>query len=173
MLSFISNLFRTADNRTMSETIGADAPQNGIQFKPHLVNELQRDHRELVRLFQALVVAHREGDFDASVDCLKRFTYTLRAHLLKENLHLYVYLKHALQHDTESADLMAGMRTEMGRIGRTLNEFVTRYTTSPWDSNARESLLGELDQIGQVLMHRIHQEEEVLYPMYMPLERYK
>ena len=97
----------------------------------------------------------------------------MRAHLLKENLHLYVYLKHALQHDTESADLMAGMRTEMGRIGRTLNEFVTRYTTSPWDSNARESLLAELDQIGQVLMHRIHQEEEVLYPMYMPLERYK
>ena len=174
MLTLIANLFRRAEpDPGVPYRDAVAAPDATITYKPDLIRELQADHRELLRLFQALMKAHRLGDIDESVDQLKRFTYALRAHLLKENLHLYVYLKHALRHDQESADLMAAMRIEMGKIGRALNDFVTRYTTSPWDANARESLRAELDKIAGILTHRIEQEEDVLYPMYMPPSRYR
>jgi hypothetical protein len=138
-----------------------------------LVEELQIEHRELLHLFKVLVAAHQRGDHDAAVSNLKRFTYALRAHLLKENLHLYVYLKHALREDPESSALMASMRVEMGKIGRVLNDFVTRYTSAPWDLEMRQNLGAELGKIAEVLEVRIQQEEGVLYPMYMHPSKYR
>lgn len=171
MLAFLVNWFRPAVRDTKSAS--AAAPETSIAFKPALIDELQTEHRELLHLYKSLIAAHQRADFDAAVVCLKRFTYALRAHLLKENLHLYVYLKHALRHDPESSALMASMRVEMGKIGRVLNDFVTRYTSSPWDLEVRDSLKGELHKIAEVLSIRIQQEEEVLYPMYMHPSRYQ
>ena len=88
---------------------------------------------------------------------------------MKENLHLYVYLKHALREDQESSGLMASMRVEMGKIGRVLNDFVTRYTSAPWDFEMRQDLGSELNKIAEVLAVRIQQEEDVLYPMYISI----
>jgi len=172
MLAFLVNWFRPAVRDSKSASAVA-APDTSIAFKPALITELQSEHRELLHLYKSLIAAHQRADFDAAVVCLKRFTYALRAHLLKENLHLYVYLKHALRDDPESSALMASMRLEMGKIGRVLNDFVTRYTSSPWDLDVRDSLKGELHKIAEVLSIRIQQEEEVLYPMYMHPSRYQ
>jgi len=172
MLAFLVNWFRPVMRTTKPASSGS-APDTSIAYKPGLVNELQTEHRELLHLYRSLVIAHERGDFDAAVLSLKRFTYALRAHLLKENLHLYVYLKHALRHDPESSALMASMRVEMGKIGRVLNDFVTRYTSSPWDVEVREALKGELNKIAEVLSIRIQQEEDVLYPMYLHPSRYQ
>ena len=171
MLAFLVNWFRP-DRDTKS--IAADsAPETKIAWKPTLVDELQTEHRELLHLYRSLMAAHQRADFDAAVVCLKRFTYALRAHLLKENLHLYIYLKHALTVDQESSVLMASMRVEMGKIGRVLNDFVTRYTSAPWDFEMRQDLGAELNKIAEVLSVRIQQEEDVLYPMYMHPSKYR
>jgi len=172
MLTLIANWFRAMDRASRSATESATSDAL-IAYKPALVDELQAEHRELLHLYKSLVATHQRGDFDAAVSNLKRFTYALRAHLLKENLHLYVYLKHALRHDPESSALMASMRIEMGKIGRVLNDFVTRYTSSPWDLEIRQDLGGELNKIAEVLMVRIEQEEQVLYPMYLHPSRYR
>ncbi len=148
-------------------------PDGTISYKPALVADLLSDHQDLLRMFQELVASHKKGDFDACVAKLKAFADILRSHLLKENLHLYVYLKHSLQHDPESSELMKSMRTEMGTIGRTLNRFVTRYTTTPWDAQTRAALGSELESIADVLVRRIAQEEKLLYPMYMPPSSYR
>jgi hemerythrin-like domain-containing protein len=170
MLTFIANWFRAAERPSDS----AVAPQEvAIAYKPALVDELKSEHRELLHLFKVLVAAHQRGDQDAALANLKRFTYALRGHLLKENLHLYVYLKHALNEDPESSALMASMRVEMGKIGRVLNDFVTRYTSAPWDFEMRQDLGAELNKIAEVLSVRIQQEEEVLYPMYMHPTKYR
>ena len=172
MLTFLVNWFRPVVRPSNSPS-GTAAPETSIAYKPALVDELRSEHRELLHLYKNLIAAHQRGDFDAAVVNLKRFTYALRAHLLKENLHLYVYLKHALRDDLESSALMGSMRVEMGKIGRVLNDFVTRYTTSPWDLEIRESLGGELSKIAEILNIRIQQEEEVLYPMYMHPSKYQ
>ena len=171
MFAFVANWFKSLE-RVSASTV-ATAPETTIAYKPGLVEELQAEHRKLIELYQRLVAAHQCGDYDASIAHLKYFTYALRAHLLKENVHLYVYLKHALRHDQELANVMAGMRGEMGRIGRTLNDFVMRYTSSPWDAEARKNLLGELSTISEILMHRIRHEEDVLYPMYLHPSQYR
>jgi len=170
MLTFIANWFRVAERPSRKAVASAEA---SIAYKPVLVDELSAEHRELLHLFKVMVAAHQRGDHDAAVCNLKRFTYALRAHLLKENLHLYVYLKHALHEDQESSALMASMRVEMGKIGRVLNDFVTRYTSAPWDLEMRQDLGAELNKIAEVLSVRIQQEEDVLYPMYMHPSKYR
>lgn len=170
MLTFLANWFRTADRAAQKAVASPDV---AIAYKPALIEELQTEHRELMHLFKVLVAAHQRGDHDAAVSNLKRFTYALRAHLLKENLHLYVYLKHALKDDQESSGLMASMRVEMGKIGRVLNDFVTRYTSAPWDLEMRQDLGAEINKIAEVLTVRIQQEEDVLYPMYIHPSKYR
>ena len=170
MLTFIANWFRAAERPSEKAVASQEV---SIAYKPALVDELKVEHRELLHLFKLLVAAHQRGDQDAAVANLKRFTYALRAHLLKENLHLYVYLKHALTVDQESSVLMASMRVEMGKIGRVLNDFVTRYTSAPWDFEMRQDLGAELNKIAEVLSVRIQQEEDVLYPMYMHPTKYR
>lgn len=144
-----------------------------ITYQPHLITELQADHRELLRLFRELVVAHRMGNVEVCLAKLKRFTHSLRAHLLRENLHLYAYLSQSLSNDPESSELMTHMRREMQAIGRTLNEFATRYTATTWNASLREALSMELDHIAEILDHRIHHEENKLYPLYMPPGAYR
>ena len=144
-----------------------------LYYRPGLVPELEHDHVALRQQFEALAGFHREGDQDRALDALRRFTSSLRAHLLKENLHLYVYLKHALSRDVESAALMHSMRREMQDIGRALNHFVSSYTSEPWNQGTRERFTRDIEQIGEVLLRRIEEEERVLYPLYMPPARYE
>lgn len=177
MLAGILRLFRFVDTRGSEleakvETRRLMSPETSIAYKATLVPELIREHRELLRVFQTLMAAHEAKLHDESILRMKTFATLLRAHLLKENLHLYVYLKHALQHDSELTELMNAMRAEMGAIGKVLNQFVTKYTTSPWDSETREQLGTELTGIASVLQKRIAQEESTLYTMYLPPSSY-
>jgi len=176
MFNFLKRLFSEGSARAHVNGHENDrvryADGTEISYRPQLVEELKRDHRQLEFSFGALVAAHREGDFDACVDKLKRFTSILRAHLLKENLHLYVYLKHALRSDSEATALMNSMRIEMQHIGKTLNAFATEYVSSPWDEAKRYQLGIDLHKIAGVLKQRIATEESTLYPLYMPPDRY-
>ena len=144
-----------------------------LYYQPSLVPQLEHDHVVLRQQFEALASCHRDGDHDRSLDALRTFTASLRVHLLKENLHLYVYLKHALNRDAESAALMHSMRREMQEIGRSLNHFVTSYTSTPWNQAVRDRFSSDIAQIGEILTRRIDDEERILYPLYMPPSRYE
>lgn len=166
------SLARWFDVEDRMRQFGADRPCGPdavpIEFKPTLIHDLTADHRQLMDQLGALRAAHARGDLDTCMAKMKLFTSTLRAHLLKENLHLYLYLKHAFQGDGETAQRVAELRQEMQRIGLALNDFVARYTSTLWDEETRRQLGSELKKTGDMLSHRIQQEEQVLYPLYRP-----
>lgn len=180
MLSFLKRLFGKSNSATQDKFATQDkrvlpaatSTPTGISYKPELIGNLKSDHVELLKLFGSLVEHHGSGNFDQCVTALQKFTHALRTHLLQENLHLYVYLKYAVQDDPESSALLSAMRTEMQQIGRALNEFVTVYTSSPWTSASREQLGKDLGGIAQILTRRIKEEERTLYPLYMPPSSY-
>lgn len=173
IFSWVSSIFGKKDH-AIAASNGQDTPGKAeITYKPDLIEQLKSEHRLLEKSFGALVHAQGLGDYDTCVTHLKRFTSILRAHLLKENTLLYVYLKYALQNDGESSQLVHSMRIEMQQIGKVLNQFATEYVSAPWDEEKRMHLDTDLKKIAGALQQRIGQEESVLYPLYLPPSHYR
>ena len=153
--------------RAMQQADGAT-----LAYRPDLVTELTHEHRLLEAGFASLAAAHRRGDVEGCIFLLRAFTNLLRAHLLKENLQIYRYLKHALPSGHAAAARTAALRTEMQEIGRTLNAFTNAYLGATWNEERRRQLGRDLSEIGQILAQRILIEERALYPLYLPPDRY-
>ena len=47
-----------------------------------------------------------------------------------------------------------------------LHRFITTYARATWTEVLQAQLHKDLRPIGEVLAHRIHEEESVLYPLY-------
>jgi len=147
---------------------GRKAPGTEIYYHEELVPELLDDHKRLLELFAEIGREYAAERFTQLPLMLRDFGTLLREHLLKENVKLYIYLKHTLADDAESAALTQGFRSEMHGINRTVTRFLSHYILDDWDEQRRKQFGADLDAIGKVLAKRIETEESVLYPLYQP-----
>ena len=137
-------------------------------YRPELIGTLQAEHKELLRLFGQLEDAAANGDETACRSALDQFTRLLQDHLLTENRHLYGYFARNPQTDTQNAQRVDSMSADMMHVGKILHRFITAYTRTTWTMTMRDQLRRDLRPIGEVLVHRIREEETVLYPLYSP-----
>ncbi len=171
MLAQLFGFFKVAERREKSQQ--EVIPGTTLTYDPTLIKQLHSDHKELIELYGTIKKYLDKEDYNNVQKYLLQFSSLLRDHLLLENLKLYVYLTNALSHDAQNLEIMIDMRKEMGRIGRTVNQFLTRYTeTLPWTEEKLYSFPNEFKQIGKVLVERINREENRLYTLYMPPSAY-
>jgi hypothetical protein len=138
------------------------------EYRADLIPNLQAEHKELLTLFAELERASEQSDEMACRSALDRFTRVLQDHLLTENRHLYGYLSRHPDANPDVARRVDDMSSDMMRIGKMLHRFITTYTRATWTSVLQAQLRKDLPPIGEVLAHRIHEEESVLYPLYSP-----
>lgn len=155
-----------AGGASASQYIGAVRPRG--DYRPDLIPKLRAEHRELLSLFADLENTSEQGDEPACRAALDRFTRALQDHLLTENRHLYGYLSRRVDPDPDFARQVDAMSADMMRVGKILHRFITTYTRATWTSALQAQLRKDLPPIGEVLAHRIHEEESVLYPLYSP-----
>lgn len=146
----------------------AVAPGTHIAYHPELVGELVQEHGKLLACFNAIAETFEGGDLAATCRELERFRGFLMAHLLKENVRFYIYLEHALVSDSTSHALVHQFRHEMDEIGKAVLAFLGKYGELAKNPALAESFPGELGHIGEVLVRRIRNEEDNLYPLYLP-----
>ena len=156
----------SAGETGVSPSAGGGRPRG--DFRPDLIPLLQGEHRELLALFAELERSSEQGDETACRSALDRFTRVLQDHLLTENRHLYGYFSRNIDPDPQVARQVDAMSSDMMRVGKMLHRFITTYTRATWSSVLQAQLRKDLPPIGEVLAHRIHEEETVLYPLYTP-----
>jgi hypothetical protein len=144
------------------------APRRAGDYRPGLIPALQADHRELLALFGELERASERNDETACRTALDRFTRLLQEHLLTENRHLYGYFARYPDADPGIVRKVDSMSADMMHVGKVLHRFITTYTRATWSSALYAQMRKDLGVIGEVLAHRIHEEESVLYPLYAP-----
>ncbi|MBV2263937.1 MAG: hemerythrin domain-containing protein [Thauera sp.] len=145
------------------------APGTSIRYSAGLVERLVRDHHLMLERFGAIREAAHAGRFDEVVPLLERFRVDLHAHLLVENVRLYVYLEHTLADDPVSHALMHEFRHDMDEIGKKVIAFLARYVRLGEDPALATSFAADLERVGAVLVDRIQREEDTLYPLYAPV----
>ena len=138
------------------------------EYRPDLIPSLRQEHQQLLALFAELERSSEQGDDLACRNALDRFTRVLQDHLLTENRHLYGYFSRHEDPDPDIARQVDAMSADMMRVGKILHRFITSYTRTTWTEATRIQLRKDMQTIGEVLVHRIHEEETVLYPLYAP-----
>ena len=138
------------------------------RYRPELVATLRVQHKELLQLFADLERASEQQDRSACRWALDRFSRALQTHLAFENRHLYSYLSRQRQSDADVAQRIDMMTTDMMHVGTILHRFITTYSRAALTTEQLVQLRRDLRAVGEVLTHRIHEEEAVLYPLYAP-----
>jgi len=154
---------------TTRKAAGPSAPGTQIRYDPDLIGNLKEDHQSMLEIFTAIGAALDTGELQTVQTRLNQFRAALMDHLLKENVRLYVYLEHFLETDAVSHELMRGFRHEMDGIGRVVVEFLGKYKDIGLHAELAEPFRTDLVAIGEALVSRIRREEEILYPMYLPV----
>jgi hypothetical protein len=144
------------------------APGTRIAYSNRLIADLETEHRKLLALFTDINSAYMAGDVVRTVANLRKFKGDIQAHLLTEQVRLYVYLQHALASDELSYTLMQGMHREMDVIGKSVLIFLDKYGAQNGKPELAAGFASDLGRLGVVLIERIKREETTLYPLYMP-----
>ena len=144
------------------------APGTEIRYSPELINSLQGDHQTILALYGDIQKAFIEKRYNDVSSMLEDFKSGLSAHLLTENVRLYIYLDRSLAHDPSSSDLIRGFRKEMDDIAKVALGFLKKYETIGVDADLASHFAADFETIGKVLVERFKKEEGTLYPLYMP-----
>ena len=137
------------------------------RYRPGLIASLRDQHKELLALFGALERASEQQNASACRQALHRFARMLEQHLAIENRELYGYLSsHPEDIAPDLRSRVTMMSTDMMHVGRILQRFVSTYSSATLTPEQLTQLRRDLPAIGEVLAHRIHEEEAVLYPLY-------
>ena len=70
--------------------------------------------------------------------------------------------------DADIARRVDSMSADMMHVGKILHRFITAYARATWTQALHAQLQRDIRVIGEVLAHRIHEEEKILYPLYAP-----
>jgi hypothetical protein len=144
------------------------AAGNAGRFDVRLVPQLTDDHKQLLRQLQTIRDTVNEGQYEVVRELLSDFRITLQAHLLTENVKLYIYLGRNLTKDGTNARRVDKCREEMAGIGRMVMDFLRRYTDAVLLPERAPDFCKELDGVVATLTRRIEREESELYPLYLP-----
>lgn len=144
------------------------APGTNIAYHADLIQNFEADHQKLLQIFSAIGSAFSAGDLATTVRRLDDFRGAIQAHLLAENVRLYIYLEHALAQDAASHALIHEFRHEMDGIGKAVLAFLGKYRQLDTQGDLAASFGDDLSAVGKVLVERIQREESTLYPLYLP-----
>jgi hemerythrin-like domain-containing protein len=160
------NLFKKRVS-PIATTDAKTAPGTAIQHNPDLIKQLVKEHRQLSSIFGEIKTAFENSDYKKTVQKLDEFRGVFQAHLLTENVRLYIYLERSFANDETSYELIRSLRREMDSIARSALAFLEKYETIGIDKDIEASFARDIEAVGAILMRRIEGEENTLYPLYL------
>jgi hemerythrin-like domain-containing protein len=168
MFGFFKKKSAASEAATQEQEPVHTAPGTQIRYSADLIESLQNDHQTLLNLYGEINTAFAEKRYADVSAMLTTFRGGLNAHLLTENVRLYIYLDRSLAGDATSHELIHGFRKEMDDIAKIALGFLRKYEAIGVDEDLAGHFATDFATIGKVLVERIQKEESTLYPLYMP-----
>lgn len=165
MFNWFKKFTHSASNSTEFEI--KTAPGTAIQFSPDLLTQLTQEHKQLTATFGEIRAVFERGDYKKTTQKLNEFRSLFQAHLLTENVRLYIYLERSFSNDETVYELIKNLRREMDGIARTALAFLEKYETIGIDKDIEASFAHDMETVGNELTYRIESEENTLYPLYL------
>ncbi len=137
-----------------------------MSFDPHLVNQLRREHAELLVIVERLLEAAGQAQMDAIGQDLNLLRQAYLSHLQVENLKYYAYMDRHLTNSPLEQRALHNRRREANQVARGVAEFIHHWVTAAPNKKTLPVFIEQLRNINAQLAQRIEIEENVLLPMY-------
>jgi|GEM_PF-2285062 len=141
-------------------------PNLGAAYQAHLIDLLTDEHTSLLSALdnsRQFLARSRIADFEHEI---KLFKGHFQAHMMAENLKLYLYLRMSLTKGSEKRKYAEEMRLKMKEINKHINEFYATYTNGRLTPASTYACETELNELRKLLSRRFEEEELQLYPLY-------
>lgn len=172
---FIDTLFRHKTGSTAQGTVepasAALVPEHpvspvaAVRYDPLLVGQLEAEHEVLKTIYYDLGMAGRDGDFLRVEEHLGHFRAALAEHLRKE-CGMFDYLEGQLADHPDKRETVRVLRSQMDRMAPLVQGRLAGYEGISNRPLLALSLARDMAFLGEVLVARIQEEENTLYPMY-------
>lgn len=144
-----------------SKSKGNYAPNTKIAYKPNLIPSLVNENKVLIELFDKAQRSAKTRLGWRLRKQLNQFKDHFVDHLLRQNISVYIYLQHVSSGNTRKTIRL--VKGEMDQIGREIMAFVDYAISGP---SLDEKFLSKMDRARELLLRRIDQEEDFIYPSY-------
>ena len=151
----------------------AESEHVPVRFRPRLVTQLLQEHETLRMLMRALLDACRGRDEDARILGLRDVAATFRRISLTKSVHLYPYLRWALENDRLAVIQFKALQADVQRSLHGAEAILSEYLDGPWLSETRRRLIGEVARLARLLGSALKQEEANVFPLYLPPGQYR
>jgi len=145
-------------------------PSNPYNYK--LIENLETEHGALLETYKLLMRSANERDYESISGFLNEFCMSLTEHLKHEDNELYLFLdfnySEAKFHQEQS--VLKDFRSEMKNITVELESIIHQSPNIPVSDKTVEGFILEFNELGKILVDRIHREETDLYPLYTSLD---
>lgn len=172
MPDFFSAIFGKASNPATSSRSRAsqDNLDDGIaiRYRASLAADIRRGHADASRHLRSLLDACRDHDSDAAIACLRQFADEFRQVGLTRSIHLYPYLRWALQRDRTATIQFEAVYRDMEQSTLLIEAILTEYLHSPWESDRRRRFVHVVVRVANLFSQSVRLETTVLLTLYQP-----
>jgi hypothetical protein len=176
MPDFFSAIFgRTPDSsaRSASGIPQEDDTGVAVRYRASLAADIQRGHTTASMHMRTLLDACRGRDVDAAISCMRRFADEFRQIGLTRSVHLYPYLRWALERDHTATIQFESIYRDMERSTLLIEAILTDYLNSPWERDRRRRFVHVVVRVAGLFGHAVRLETSVLLPLYLPPGQYR
>ena len=145
----------------------AVAAPAGVAYDANLIKKLKDEHVEILSTYTRILTSATSGGIGAIAEDLIMFRRLFQNHILRENLHFYMYLDYLLTDLPSERDTARILRNDMNSIAKSVAEFIYQWSSVAPTNETLPSFTSQLLSIGAALAARIELEECTLYTLYV------
>ena len=144
--------------------VDAFAPNTKIAYKTTLIPTLEKEHQDLLDLYDHASKAAHAKLAKRTRKLLSQFKGQFIDHILRENTSLYIYLQHSA-HAGAPKKSISLIKYEMEKIGREVMQFL-EYGIKE-STKIDDEFIKRMDAVSKIIHKRIEYEEGHVYPNYL------
>ncbi len=171
MTEFLATLFGRGPGRTAaSEDMASQERHEGssVRYRAGLTADIQRGHSNASAHLRSLLDACRDKDSDAAIACMRQFADEFRQIGLARSVHLYPYLRWALERDRTASLQFQSVYRDIERSTLLIEAILEDYLHSPWESDRRRRFVHVVVRVANLFSHAVRLDASVLLPLYQP-----
>jgi len=155
-----------------SSTDAGRAPGTEIEYHPDLVSILNRQHQDIKNILADVVIAANKSKYKAVKKHLKFLSKTLRDHVIKESILLYVYLKNMSQGEKELQKYVTDSHKEKKILSHVVFSNINEWLDTE-EFVMGHNFLEKFYKMVSAITIQFDYDSEVVYPLYQQASKIK
>jgi len=141
-----------------------------FRYDSTFIDKLKLEHEQLITMLKVFSNYSKLKKFNKISRLLALFKSKLQNNFINKGFRLHIYLRKANPNNILVKNILLNAKTETIKLHRILNLFLGFYVSCIWSNERKIQFELDLDEIRTRLENNFINEENILFPLYRPVE---